>query len=76
MTKSVRSAGEHETPISVRFDPQMIARLDRVAKQLSRVNPNIRIGRSSVVKLAMEWALSAIESELGATQAESRDRLR
>jgi predicted DNA-binding protein len=53
-----------ERPISVRFEPEMIKRLDRVASQLSQVNANIRIGRSSVVKLAMERALSDMEAEL------------
>ena len=53
-----------ETPISIRFEPEMIMRLDRVATHLSKVNVNIRIGRSSVVKLATERALAAIEAEL------------
>ena len=53
-----------ETPVSVRFELEMIQRLDRVARQLSTVNANIRVGRSSVVKLALERALSAIEAEL------------
>jgi predicted DNA-binding protein len=53
-----------ERPISVRFEPEMIARLDIIAGRLSKVNPNIRIGRSSVVKLAMERALTDIEAEL------------
>jgi hypothetical protein len=53
-----------ETPISIRFEPEMIERLDRIAIQLSKVNVNIRIGRSSVVKLATERALAAIEAEL------------
>jgi predicted DNA-binding protein len=53
-----------EQPVSVRFDPEMIERLDRVASQLSKVNVNIRIGRSSVVKLALERALLALEAEL------------
>jgi hypothetical protein len=53
-----------ETPISIRFEPEMIKRLDRIAIQLSKVNVNIRIGRSSVVKLATERALAAIEAEL------------
>jgi hypothetical protein len=52
------------TPISIRFEPEMIERLDRIAIQLSKVNVNIRIGRSSVVKLATERALAAIEAEL------------
>jgi hypothetical protein len=53
-----------ETPISIRFEPEMITRLDRIATHLSTVNANIRIGRSSVVKLATERALAAIEAEL------------
>ncbi len=53
-----------QQPISVRFEPQMLARLDRVARQLSSVNPNIVVGRSSVVKLAIERALTTIEAEL------------
>jgi predicted DNA-binding protein len=53
-----------ERPISVRFEPEMIARLDVIAGHLSKVNPNIRIGRSSIVKLAMERALTDIEAEL------------
>lgn len=53
-----------ERPISIRFEPEMIERLDRVAQELSKVNSNIRIGRSSVVKLAMERALTALEAEL------------
>jgi hypothetical protein len=53
-----------ERPVSVRFEPQMIERLDRVSSQLSKLNTNIRIGRSSVVKLAMERALAEIEAEL------------
>jgi hypothetical protein len=53
-----------ERPISVRFEPEMIVRLDRVATVLSQVNVGIRIGRSSVVKLAMERALSELEAEL------------
>jgi hypothetical protein len=53
-----------EHPISIRFEPEMLERLDRVASQLSKANPNIRIGRSSVVKLAMERALKALEAEL------------
>ena len=53
-----------ETPISIRFEPEMIKRLDRIAIHLSKVNVNIRIGRSSVVKLATERALAAIEAEL------------
>lgn len=57
-----------EQPISVRFEPEMIERLDRVARQLSKVNVNIRIGRSSVVKLAMERALLALEAELASVR--------
>ena len=53
-----------ETPISIRFEPEMIERLDRIAIQLSKVNVNIRVGRSSVVKLATERALAAMEAEL------------
>ena len=53
-----------ERPISIRFEPEMIERLDRIAIHLSKVNANIRIGRSSVVKLATERALAAIEAEL------------
>lgn len=53
-----------ERPISIRFEPEMLERLDRVAIHLSKVNVNIRIGRSSVVKLATERALAAIEAEL------------
>ena len=53
-----------ERPISIRFEPELIKRLDRIASQLSKVNANIRIGRSSVVKLATERALAAIEAEL------------
>jgi hypothetical protein len=53
-----------EQPISIRFEPEMIKRLDRIAIHLSKVNVNIRIGRSSVVKLATERALAAIEAEL------------
>jgi predicted DNA-binding protein len=53
-----------ERPISIRFEPEMIQRLDRIAIQLSKLNVNIRIGRSSVVKLATERALAAIEAEL------------
>jgi hypothetical protein len=53
-----------ERPISIRFEPEMIERLDRIAIRLSKVNTNIRIGRSSVVKLATERALAAIEAEL------------
>jgi hypothetical protein len=56
--------GVPETPISIRFEPEMIRRLDRIAIHLSKVNVNIRIGRSSVVKLATERALAAIEAEL------------
>jgi len=36
-----------ERPISIRFEPEMIERLDRIAIHLSKVNANIRIGRSS-----------------------------
>ncbi len=53
-----------EKPVSVRFEPEMIRRLDRVAQRLSAVNTNIRVGRSSVVKLALERALATIEAEL------------
>ncbi len=53
-----------ETPISIRFEPEMLERLDRIAAHLSKLNVNIRIGRSSVVKLATERALTAIEAEL------------
>jgi hypothetical protein len=42
----------------------MIARLDRIAGRLSQVNANIRVRRSSVVKLAMKRALLEIEGEL------------
>ena len=63
-TRPRKSAWIPETPISIRFEPEMIKRLDRVATQLSKVNVNIRIGRSSVVKLATERALAAIEAEL------------
>jgi len=59
-----KSAWIPETPISIRFEPEMIRRLDRIAVHLSKVNANIRIGRSSVVKLATERALAAIEAEL------------
>ena len=60
--KSTRVAPEQ--PISVRFEPEMLERLDRVATQLSKVNANIRVGRSSVVKLALERALLVLEVEL------------
>ena len=57
-----------ETPVSVRFEPEMIRRLDRVAQRLSTVNSNIRVGRSSVVKLALDRSLAAIEAELSITR--------
>ena len=53
-----------ERPVSVRFEPEIIQRLDRVAQHLSQLNTNIRIGRSSVVKLAIERALMELEAEL------------
>jgi hypothetical protein len=65
-----------EQPVSIRFDLEMIERLDRVANQLSKVNANIRIGRSSVVKLAMERALMALESELAIVSPETARQLR
>jgi hypothetical protein len=65
-----------EQPISIRFDPEMIERLDRVANQLSKVNVNLRIGRSSVVKLAMDRALMALESELAIAGPETTRLLR
>ncbi len=55
-------APAEETPISIRFRPEIVARLDRVAHVLSR--SNVRIGRSSVVKLALERALTSLEAEL------------
>ena len=58
-----------ETPVSIRFEPEMIRRLDRVASQLSLLNTNIRIGRSSVVKLATERALVELEAELSIVRA-------
>ena len=63
-TRPRTSAWVPETPISIRFEPEMIRRLDRIAIHLSKVNVNIRIGRSSVVKLATERALAALEAEL------------
>jgi hypothetical protein len=60
-----------ETPVSVRFEREMIQRLDRVARQLSSINSNIRVGRSSVVKLALERALSGIEAELSIGKGEN-----
>ena len=65
-----------EQPISVRFEPEMIERLDRVARQLSQVNVNIRIGRSSVVKLAMERALLALEAELAIARHDPSSQFR
>jgi hypothetical protein len=65
-----------EQPISIRFDPETIERLDRVAIQLSKVNANLRIGRSSVVKLAVDRALMALESELRLSSPETARPLR
>jgi hypothetical protein len=65
-----------ERPISVRFEPEMIARLDRVATRLSQVNVNIRVGRSSVVKLAMERALATLESELRIASPDTASQFR
>jgi predicted DNA-binding protein len=65
-----------EQPISIRFEPEMIERLDRVAIQLSKVNANLRIGRSSVVKLAVDRALMALESELRLSSPETARPLR
>jgi hypothetical protein len=65
-----------EQPISVRFEPEMIERLDRVATQLSKVNTNIRIGRSSVVKLALERALLVLEAELAIVRPGTATQLR
>jgi hypothetical protein len=61
-----------ERPISVRFEPEMIERLDRVATRLSSLNLNIRIGRSSVVKLAMARALATLEAELSIATGDAR----
>jgi hypothetical protein len=72
--KSSRPA--REQPISVRFEPEMIERLDRVATRLSQVNVNIRVGRSSVVKLAMERALAALEAELSIARTDSASQFR
>jgi hypothetical protein len=65
-----------EQPISVRFEPEMIERLDRVATRLSQVNVNIRVGRSSVVKLAMERALATLETELSIARPDTASQLR
>ncbi len=62
---------KRETPVSVRFVPEMIERLDRVASELSKVNANIRIGRSSVIKLALERALASLERELSLVSSDS-----
>jgi predicted transcriptional regulator len=51
-----------ETPVSVRFQPETLARLDRVANALSR--KNVRVGRSSVVKFAIERVLVTLEAGL------------
>jgi hypothetical protein len=65
-----------EQPISVRFEPEMIERLDRVATRLSQVNVNIRVGRSSVVKLAMERALATLETELSIARPDAANQFR
>lgn len=52
-------------PLSVRFDAETLARLDRVAEALSKRSAGLDVGRSRVIKLAVQRALPGLESELG-----------
>ncbi len=68
--RAVQRVPPKETPISIRFRPEILARLDRVAHALSQ--SNVRIGRSSVVKFALERALASLEAELESSRRFTR----
>lgn len=48
---------------SIRLEPQMIERLDRLATQLGRRAAGAPILRSVVLRLALERGLAALERE-------------
>jgi hypothetical protein len=54
-----------EKPLSVRFDTETVARLERAAEALTVRSAGLSIGRPSVIKLAVERGLPLLEAELG-----------
>jgi len=54
-----------ESPISIRLDEGLLARLDALAEELTKRAAGARVGRSSVMRLALERGLASLEGELG-----------
>lgn len=57
-----------EKPTSVRFDTDALERFDRVAAVLSKRSAGLTVGRTSVIKLAVERGLPILEAELKLTR--------
>lgn len=54
-----------EHPTSVRIDDALLARLDAIAATLTERAAGVNVGRSRVIRLAIERGADALEVELG-----------
>jgi len=49
--------------IAIRVPKELLVRIERYTKELLRLAPGLRLSEAAVIKLLVEQALTAIESE-------------
>lgn len=61
-----------EHPVSFRLDSETVARLDALAEALTARAAGATVNRSSVLRLAVERGVRALEAELGRSKKRKR----
>jgi hypothetical protein len=61
-----------EFPVSARLDGDMLARLDKIAEELTKRAAGASVNRSAVVRLAVDRGVAALEKELGLSKRPKR----
>lgn len=50
--------GDKTSRLGIRLEPDLLAKLDELAKQYQRENPGVRFTRSDVARLLLQQALT------------------
>lgn len=53
---------------SIRLEPELVARLDRLAEAMSRQLAGVKISRTQALKAAVELGLAQAEGQFGITK--------
>lgn len=54
---------------SVRLEPEIVTRLDRLAEAMSRELAGVKVNRTQTLRMAIELGLAQAESKFGITRA-------